>query len=78
MYIASSNSNLIRQKASSGGLVRSLLIELIKSKKVDYVCILDEKEQKILNFDVLLTNSIDKILNIVLKAYIKQLLYYIN
>ena len=63
LYLASSNSNLIRQKASSGGLVRSLLIELIKSKKVDYVCILDEKEEKILNFDVLLTNSIDKILN---------------
>lgn len=43
-YIASSNSKLIRQNASSGGLVRSLLIELIKSKKVDYVCILDEKK----------------------------------
>ncbi len=63
LYLASSNSNQIRQKASSGGLVRSLLIELIKSKKVDYVCALDEKENKILNFDVLVTNSINKILN---------------
>ncbi len=63
LYLACSNSNIVRQKASSGGLVRSLLIELIKSKKVDYVCILDEKKEEILNFDLLITESIDKILN---------------
>ncbi len=63
LYISSSNSNLIRQKASSGGLVRSLLIELIKSKKVDYVCILDEKENKILSFDLLITKTVGEILN---------------
>ncbi len=63
LYIASSNSKVVRQKASSGGLVRSLLIELIKSKKVDYVCILDEKKNKILNFDLLITKNIDQILN---------------
>ena len=63
LYIASSNSNLVRQNASSGGIIRSLLIELIKSKKADYVCILDEKEKKILNFDILVTKSIEKILN---------------
>ena len=63
LYIASSNSKLIRQNASSGGLVRSLLIELIKSKKVDYVCILDEKKNQLLNFDLLITKTVDKILN---------------
>lgn len=62
-YIASSNSKLIRQNASSGGLVRSLLIELIKSKKVDYVCILDEKKNQLLNFDLLITKTVGKILN---------------
>ena len=63
LYVASSNSNLIRRNASSGGIVRSLLVELIKSKKVDYVCVLDEKENKILNFDLLVTKNIEKILN---------------
>ena len=63
LFIASSNSNLVRQKASSGGLVRTLLIELIKSKKVDYVCMLNENENKILNFDLQITKTIDKILN---------------
>ena len=69
LYIASSNSNLVRQKASSGGLIRSLLIELIKSKKVDYVCILDEKENKILKFDLLISKNIEEILNVSQSIY---------
>ena len=69
LYIASSNSNLIRRNASSGGIVRSLLVELIKSKKVDYVCVLDEKENKILNFDLLVTKNIEKILNVSQSIY---------
>ena len=63
LYIASANSNLIRKNASSGGLVRSLLIELIKSKKVDYACILNETKKTILNFDLLVTRNINEILN---------------
>ncbi len=69
LYLASSNSNLVRQKASSGGLVRSLLVELVKSKKVNYVCVLDKKENKILDFDILVTNKIDKILNVSQSIY---------
>tara|TARA_B100002051_G_C16728451_1_gene636718 strand:+ start:240 stop:1616 length:1377 start_codon:yes stop_codon:yes gene_type:complete len=69
LYIASSNSKLIRKQASSGGLVRSLLIELIKSKKVNYVCILDENKNKLLNFDLSITKNINKILNISQSIY---------
>ena len=50
LYISSSNRKLIREKASSGGLVRTLLIELIKSKKVDYVCVLDKKKKNYFKF----------------------------
>ena len=63
LFISSSKENEIRRKASSGGIIRTLLTELIKSKKIDYVCILDQKKEKILSFDTLVTNSIQKILN---------------
>lgn len=63
IYIGSSNSELLRNKASSGGIIRSILMELIKLKEVDFVYILDEKKNKILDFDVLVTNKLNKILN---------------
>ena len=63
IYIGSSKNELLRNKASSGGIIRSILMELIKLKEVDYVCILDEKKNKILDFDVLVTNKIKKIFN---------------
>ncbi len=63
IYIGSSNSDLLRNKASSGGIIRSVLMELIKRKEVDYACILDEKKNKILDFDILVTNKLKKILN---------------
>ena len=69
LYISSSNRKLIREKASSGGLVRTLLIELIKSKKVDYVCVLDKKKKTILNFDVLITKNLNKITNLSQSIY---------
>tara|TARA_B100000035_G_scaffold314628_1_gene331489 strand:+ start:797 stop:2176 length:1380 start_codon:yes stop_codon:yes gene_type:complete len=69
LFIASSNNNDIRQKASSGGVVRSLLVELIKSRKVDYACILDEKKNKVLDFDLLITKNINDILNVSQSIY---------
>ena len=59
----SSTKNIIRKKSSSGGVIRTLLIELIKLKKIDYVCILDQQRGKVLNFDILVTNNDQKILN---------------
>ena len=69
LLIASSNNKRIREKSSSGGVVRTLLIELINSKKVDYVCVLDKKKNKILDFDMLVTKDIHKILNISQSIY---------
>ena len=63
IFIGSSSNKLIRENASSGGIVRTLLIELLKSKMVDYVCILDESKNKILNFDTLITSKISEIIN---------------
>lgn len=69
LKICSSNSEIIRNNSSSGGLVRTILIDLIKSKEVDYVCTLDEKKNHILNFDILTTNSVKKILNVSQSIY---------
>ena len=69
LFVASSNKKDIRQKSSSGGVVRSLLIELIKSKKVDFVCMLDGKKNKVLDFDLLITNNLNKILNVSQSIY---------
>tara|TARA_Y100000389_G_C17453234_1_gene516257 strand:- start:657 stop:2039 length:1383 start_codon:yes stop_codon:yes gene_type:complete len=69
LLIASSNNKKIREKSSSGGVVRTLLIELINSKKVDYVCVLDKKKNKVLDFDILVTKNIDEILNISQSIY---------
>ncbi len=63
LYIGSSNSKTTREKSSSGGIVRTLLIELIKSNKIDYACILDENKNQILDFNLLITSKIDEILN---------------
>tara|TARA_B100001093_G_C26828865_1_gene1015257 strand:- start:600 stop:1973 length:1374 start_codon:yes stop_codon:yes gene_type:complete len=63
LYIGSSSKKIIRENASSGGIVRTLLIELLRSKKVDYACFLDEKKNKILNFDVKMTNRNSDIIN---------------
>ena len=63
LFIGSSTKNIIRKKSSSGGVIRTLLIELIKLKKIDYVCILDQQRGKVLNFDILVTNNDQKILN---------------
>ena len=63
LFISSSNKNEIRKKASSGGIIRTLLMELIKLKKIDHVIILDQQKDKILDFDALVTNNIQKILN---------------
>ncbi len=69
LFVASSNKKDIRQKSSSGGVVRSLCIELIKSKKVDFVCMLDGKKNKVLDFDLLITNNFNKILNVSQSIY---------
>ena len=63
LYVGSSNSELLRKKSSSGGVIRSILIELIKLKEVDYACFLNEKKNKILDFDFLITNKLDEIVN---------------
>ncbi len=69
LFVASSNKKEIRQKSSSGGVVRSLLIELIKSKKADFVCMLDGKKNKVLDFDLLITNNLNEILNVSQSIY---------
>ena len=69
LFICSSSSKEIRKKASSGGVVRSILLELIKSKKVDYVCVLDEKKNKILKFDTLITKNLQEIMDISQSIY---------
>ena len=64
LYIGSSTSKTIRNKSSSGGIVRTLLIELIKSNKIDYACFLDENKNLILDFrNLLITSKIEDILN---------------
>ena len=63
LFVSSSSRSIIRKKGSSGGIVRTLLVELIKSKKVDYACFLNEKKNKILNFDLSITNKISDIIN---------------
>jgi len=63
LYVGSSNDDTIREKSSSGGIVRTLLIELIKSNKIDYVCFLDENKNKILDFELLITSKINDIIN---------------
>jgi coenzyme F420 hydrogenase subunit beta len=69
LLVCSSNSNVIRKKASSGGITRTILVDLIKSKAVDYVCVLDEKKNKVLKFDLLITDNINKIINISQSIY---------
>ena len=69
LYIASSNNKIIRKKASSGGIIRTLLIEMIKKKKIDYVCVLEKKKNKVLDFDFLKTKDISKISNLSQSIY---------
>ena len=69
LYICSSNKKIIRENASSGGIVRTLLIELIKLKKIDYACVLDKKKNTVLNFDLLITKNFNKILNLSQSIY---------
>ena len=69
LLICNSTSKMIRKKASSGGIIRSILVELIKSKAADYVCILDEKKNEILKFDLLITKNINKIINVSQSIY---------
>jgi len=69
LLIASSNKKRIREKSSSGGVIRSLLIELINSKKIDYVCVLDKKKNEVLDFDILITRNIDEITNVSQSIY---------
>ncbi len=57
IFTASSNSKIIRQNGSSGGIVRTLLLEMIKKNVIDYVCVLNEKKNKILKFDTMITKS---------------------
>ncbi len=69
LKICSSNSKIIRNNSSSGGVVRTILIDLIKSKDVDYVCVLDEIKNHILKFDILTTNNIKKITSVSQSIY---------
>ena len=69
LKICSSNSDIIRKNGSSGGIVRSLLTSLIKTKEVDYVCILDEKKNNILKFDILVTKNLSRITNVSQSIY---------
>lgn len=69
LYISSSNKKILRENASSGGIVRTLLIDLIKSKNIDYACVLDKKKNTILNFDLLITKNLNEILNLSQSVY---------
>jgi len=42
----------------------NFLIELIKTKEVDYACILDGKKNRILDFDILVTQGAGSVSNI--------------
>jgi coenzyme F420 hydrogenase subunit beta len=70
IFTASSNNKIIRQNGSSGGIVRTILLEMIKKHIVDYVCVLDEKKNKILKYDIITTKSEFEIKNLSQSIYV--------
>ena len=69
LYIASAIDESIRIKGSSGGVIRLMLLNLIKNKEVDYVIILDQDLKNPLINKPIITNSIRKINNVTQSVY---------
>ncbi|MCP1663172.1 coenzyme F420 hydrogenase subunit beta [Methanocalculus sp. AMF5] len=69
MHVAQSTNNIIRDKASSGGLVTTLLCHLLDTDQIDGAIVVDSDPNSVWKFNVKIARTTNEILNATQSKY---------